>query len=51
MGEPVSYLPVEVRSHSRTVLSLPQLASSRPSGLNATCQTESVWPVRVCRQA
>ena len=48
--------PVRVRrcsaaagSHSRTVLSPPALASSRPSGLNATPRTELVWPVRVRR--
>src|SRR5690348_6877100 len=45
--------PVRVRrcavvagSHSRTVLSPPQLASSRPSRLNATPRAKSVWPVK-----
>ena len=35
------------QSHSRAVLSSPAVASSRPSGLNATPQTGPVWPVRV----
>jgi hypothetical protein len=44
-----SYLSAGVRPHSRTVLSSLPLASSSPSGLNATPRTESVWPVRVAR--
>ena len=34
-------------SHSRTVPSSPALASSRPSGENATAMTQPVWPSRV----
>lgn len=34
-------------SHSRTVVSAAALASSCPSGLNATDLTRSLWPVRV----
>ena len=37
----------EVRSHKRTVLSIPPLASVTPSGLNATLLTGAVCPVRV----
>ena len=33
-------------SHSLTVLSVPQLASNCPSGLNATPLTGPRWPVR-----
>jgi len=36
-------------SHSRAVLSALAVASSRPSGLNATPLTSLVWPVRVRR--
>ena len=44
------HLPAgRVRSHSRTVLSSLPLASSRPSGLNATPRTAPVWPARVPR--
>ena len=41
MGWPVA------GSHSRTVPSLPALASSRPSGENATLLTPPAWPSRV----
>ena len=40
------YSPV-AGSHSRAVLSPLAVASSRPSGLNATPRTAPVWPVRV----
>ena len=39
MGRPLA------GSHSRTVLSLPALASWRPSGENATPLTDPAWPV------
>src|SRR5215204_285454 len=38
-------LPVDT-SHKRTVLSTLVLASSLPSGLNATSSTQAVWPLR-----
>ena len=38
--------PVAV-SHSRAVLSTLVVASSLPSGLNATPITGSVWPIRI----
>lgn len=41
------YALPEVKSHRRTVLSLLLVASSRPSGLNATLLALSVWPVFV----
>ena len=34
-------------SHSRTVASELAVATSAPSGLNATTNAESVWPSRV----
>jgi hypothetical protein len=43
-----SHLPTRsLMSHSLIVLSLEPEASSRPSGLNATDLTQSVWPERV----
>ena len=38
-------------SHSRAVLSMLPVASSRPSGLNVTPLTQPSWPVRVRRQS
>ncbi len=51
--EPIDSQPLRApgQSHSRTVVSLLAVASSRPSGLNATSATQLVWPVRVRRQS
>ena len=40
-----------VRSHIRTVASVPPEMARHPSALTATARTGPVWPVRVCSRA